>query len=127
MSELGAEHLEIGTTNDGQVTIEPGYLKYLRSNGFTIEGVGSVHTVPSDSRDMAHIVMRIQTYEYPKNDPKLDYAAHALEIEVCDCWDYRQNSNDVSEGEKPGGSCKHIKECFKTVRAQEDENQESLF
>jgi len=130
MSELSADNLTISVTQDGQIVHEVGYVGYLREHGHTIEDVVESHTVASNSRDMAHMVMKVKTYDYPKDDPQLDYAEHEVDIWVCDCWNFRrEHSADVSEqGVKPSdsGVCRHIKAVSKVEKAQSDDNQKGL-
>jgi len=89
-------------------------VKYLRENGYNIEAIGALHSVPSKSSDGAHIVQGIQTYQYPRNHPKLDVAQHSTEIWACDCKDFvHRRSVDVSEQTLANGKlekCKHIKQ-----------------
>lgn len=127
MSELSAENLEVDTTQEGHVVIEPGYLGYIRSEGYQIDGIESAHTVPSESGEGSHIVVEVRTYEYPRNSQKLDLTEHALYLKVCDCWSWRQSSNDVSEpGVKPGGTCKHVESAFMSEKAKADDKQQEL-
>jgi hypothetical protein len=120
---------ELAQTDEGQrIVVEPEYVKYLRGQGYPIKELQEVHTVPSESTDGAgHVVVKITTYAHPKGHPDLDLVADEIEIEICDCWSYRQNSNDVAESNvQPGGDCKHCRQIFKTQRAKEDANQTEL-
>lgn len=108
MTDLNAENLETDTTVDGRIVIEPSYIKYIRENGYKVDDIKEVHTVESESGSGAHLVVRIQTYEYPINHRKLDFVEHEMDLFVCDCWSYRNNSVDVIETEQaPDGTCKH--------------------
>ena len=128
--KLHTEHIRIDSQPDGQIIIEPDYLDFLRTEGYTIEEINEIHVEESNSRDKAHLVLSVDTYEYPVNNPELDFEAHRTTLWVCSCEDYRYNrSVDVSkDGVKPteAGVCKHIKECNKVKKAQEDEQQTSL-
>jgi len=125
--KLDSENLDVETTENGEVVIEPDYLGFIRTQGFIIEEIKDARVVPSDSSESGHIVVQIKTYDYPRNHPELDYAAHEREITVCDCWSWRNSSNDVRENEKPGGDgCKHCRTAFKAIQAREDENQTEL-
>jgi hypothetical protein len=130
MTGLNADNLKTWVNKDGEVIVEPSYVKYLRENGYNIEAIGALHSVPSKSSDGAHIVQEIQTYQYPRNHPKLDVAQHSTEIWVCDCWDYRSNQSvDVAEtplAEGSLGSCKHIRAVSKIANAKADDQQETL-
>jgi len=127
--ELSAENLEIGVTQEGTPTLLPKPVYYLQQNGYTIEGIDEVHTVDRDTSDTAHVVMQIQTYQYPRDDSRLDVAEHGVSVWVCDCGEfvYRQWP-DLREDYSPvdAGSCVHIQEVSKVERAQNDENQETL-
>ena len=130
MTELHSDHLRIDSTAMGQLIIEPEYLGFLRSNGYNIEGINKVHTVESNSRDTAHMVLSFNSYEYPVDHPELDFEAHKTTLWACSCEDFRYNKSvDVSkDGIKPteAKACRHIKECSKVERAKEDENQSTL-
>jgi len=131
MSELSAENLRLGTTDDDdQIICEPSYAKYLRTQGYAIESVIEAHTVPSESsKGKAHLVLKVETYEFPHGDPRLDVVEHETELWMCDCWDYRSNSADVSEpNTKPTESkrCKHVRRVSREERAKQDPNQDTL-
>ena len=129
MSELNADNFESGVTDDGQIIAEPGYVGFLRSNGYTIESVEEIHTVASRSSEGSHIVVKITTYDKPKNHPELDIATDDISMWVCDCWAWRNSSADVSEsGVSPVdcGSCPHVETVDKTIRAQNDDSQDTL-
>jgi hypothetical protein len=127
LTELNADNLEIETTLDGQIVLEPQYCKYIRENGYRVEAIKEAHAVPSESAEGAHLVLKVESYEYPMNHPDLDLAAHERDFWVCDCWSYRNSTNDVAEGEHPpDGDCKHIQAVNKVRKAKQDENQETL-
>ena len=128
MTELNADNLITKTTEEGQIVLEPQYVKYLREHDFTIDGIEEAHTVASSSTDGSHLVLKINTYDYPKDSEKLDVIADKRSIYVCDCWAYRQNSNDVSKGLiKPDGECGHTKEVSKVQKAKDDPKQTEVF
>jgi len=121
--------VEVTQTQEGErITVEPQYLEYLRSHNYPIKSVDELHTVESKSKDgVGYVVMQVTTYAYPKGHEKLDLVAHEIQIPVCDCWSYRQDSNDVAEnGVQPGGSCKHTRDVFREQRAKEDNSQTEL-
>lgn len=124
---LDSDNLTVETTDDGRIVCEPGYIAFIRSQGYIIESVEELHCVPSDSEtDTAHIVAEIVTYQYPRDDPRLDYAEHKLTLRCCDCWKWRQHSVDVPQNTPPGGSCHHIESVYKVEKAQNDDQQLSL-
>lgn len=128
--EFDEDTVNIGVSEAGEVVIEPDYLEYLRSHGYTIEGVSKVHTVESTSREQPHLVCQIETYAYPKGHEKLDIAAHKLQIPVCSCERFKyQESVDVSEmplNDGELGVCPHLKKAYKELRAANDEDQTRL-
>jgi hypothetical protein len=120
---------ELAQTEQGErIVVEPQYIEYLRSHGYSIKSLDRFDTAPSESEeDEGHVVVKITTYAYPDGHEKLDLVAHEIQIPVCDCWSYRQNSNDVSENDvQPGGSCKHTRDVFREEKAKKDEQQETL-
>jgi len=128
--ELDSDNLEAEiNTNTQELRLEPSYLSFLRSEGYTIDGLNSVHTVQRDKSKTPHLVVNIATYDLPKDHPELDYASDAVDIWCCDCWDWRKrHSADVSEGQKPSdcGTCDHIRRVSKTERAEADDSQATL-
>jgi len=121
--------VELAQTQEGErIVVEPQYIEYLRSQGYTIKSIDELHTVASESHDgVGYVVMQITTYKYPKGHPELDLVADELQLNACSCWSFRQNSNDVAEnGTQPGGSCKHTRDVFREQRAKEDNSQTEL-
>lgn len=129
---MNLEHDTINTTvsESGEVVIEPDYLEFLRGQGYAIEGVSDTQVIPSSSRDIGHIVCRIDTYAYPRGYENMDLVADQLTLEVCSCEDFKYNrAVDVSEtylADGHMGTCQHINAAFKEVRAAADDNQEEL-
>lgn len=128
-TKLNADNLEIKTTQEGTPIFLPKPVYYLQQNGYQIEGIQESHTVDRDKSDTGHVVMLVETYEYPRNDPRLDVAAHRVQIYVCDCADYvYRHWPDLREDNKPSqaGACAHIQAVDKVQKAKNDENQETL-
>jgi len=125
MSELSAE---ISTTQEGRIIIEPGYVDYLRNQGYIIEEVEEAHSVDSNSRDLSHVVVRIATYDEPRD--RYDALEDMISLWVCSCEDWQYNqSADVSEDMvKPSdsGECRHILSVDCVERAKNDEKQTQL-
>jgi len=128
-------NLEHDTTNvtvseSGEVVVEPDILEFWRSQGYTIEGVSDVKAIPSSSRDIAHIVCKVETYAYPKGHDNLDIAAHGLQIPICSCERFKyQEAVDVSDthlADGNMGTCHHLEKAYKELRAANDDNQEEL-
>jgi hypothetical protein len=125
--KLDNDNLITRVNENGELVQEPSYIEYLRNNGYTIEAIQETRIIQSESdREKAYMVVKIETYLYPSDHEKLDVAQHRTELVVCSCWAWRSNSNDVAEGEKPGGSCKHCDSAFKVERAKNDNQQREL-
>jgi len=120
---------ELAQTEQGQrIVVEPEYVGYLRSHNYQIKSLDELHTVESESKDGGgYVVVKITTYEHPKGHEELDLVADEMQLNVCSCWAYRKDSNDVAEeGMQPGGSCKHTKSCFRTEKAENDPLQDTI-
>jgi hypothetical protein len=120
----------IRANTDGEIVTEPEYLTYLRSHGYHINGVHDVTHVESDSRDMEHMVCRIDTHELPFGHDDLDAVADEITIPVCSCEDYQYNQSvDVGEDslrERSPGLCRHLTAAFREERARQDDQQNTL-
>lgn len=127
--KLNSEQIDIEATPDG-ILVEPSYVGFLRSQGYNIDDVSDVHVVPSESRDVAHLVMKVTTTDKPPGHPDSDIVADETEISVCSCENFQYSQSvDVSMktlAEGNLGTCKHIRACFKTERAKADDNQHTL-
>lgn len=123
-----ADNLTVELTDDGRMIVEPGYLGFLRTNGHSVLGIEELHTVAREDSDKSHIVAKITTRRLPDDHPELDFVADEMELWVCDCWSFRSQSADVSEGEAPDecAACTHIKQVSKVERAKNDASQETL-
>jgi hypothetical protein len=128
-------NLEHDTTNvtvsqEGEMVVEPDYLEFLRGQGYRLSSVSNVKTVPSSSRDIAHIVCRVETYQYPHGHDNLDLVEHKATYDICSCEAFKfQEAIDVSEtylADGHMGSCKHLRAAYKELRAESDESQEKL-
>lgn len=121
---------DVSDTTNGQLIIEPQYLKYLREHGYHIDGVEDVRIVPSSSRDLAHVVAKVYTYALPHGHEDLDVSADRREITVCSCEDYTYNQSvDVSETALRDGTlgeCRHITGAFRVEKARADDQQTEL-
>jgi hypothetical protein len=132
-TENGETLVEIRNTPEG-VIMQPSYVGYLKSSGYQIREINDTHTVQSSSGDCSYLVWNIGTYPFPANSSLLDVADENQQIDlwVCSCpqWRFRE-SVDVTTGVEitpdQCGTCKHIEQCDKTVRAREDDSQETLF
>jgi len=131
-ANLDADNLVQDTKSDGEFIQEPSYNRYIRTQGFTIDEILESKIVydPGSESETAHLCTKIQTYLYPVNDPRLDYADDGQKITIwtCDCWSFRQGSADVANGELivECDSCKHLEAIDKSLKAQNDEQQATL-
>jgi hypothetical protein len=126
MTELTADNLETRVNENGEVVIEPSYISYLREHGYIIEEIHDIREVDSEGSDGGHIIVEIETYQYPRDHQELDYVEHKMKLKVCDCWSWRTNSNDVADGKQPGGKCKHVTSEFMVEQAQNSDSQQTL-
>ena len=126
---LNTDQIDIEATPDG-ILIEPSYVEFLRSQGYNIDDVSDVRVVPSTSRDVGHVVMRITTTDKPPGHPESDVVADKTEIAVCSCENFQfRQSVDVSEktlAEGHLGTCKHITSAYREERAKADKSQNTL-
>ena len=127
--KLNADTTEIAVKDDN-VVIEPNYLGYLKSHGYRIEGVKDVKIIPSESRPMGHICAKIETHIYPWGHEKLDVSVHSITLPVCSCEAYKYSKSvDVAETHIADGTvevCKHLKQAYKELRAESDDQQDTL-
>ena len=127
--KLNTDQIDIEATPDG-VMIQPSYVGFLRSQGYNIDDVSDVRVVPSSSRDVAHVVMKVTTTDKPPGHPDSDIVADKLELLVCSCESYTYNEGvDVSKQTLAEGNirrCKHLISAFREERAKADESQERL-
>jgi len=124
MSELSADV----SVEDGSINLEIPYVKFLKSNGYKIDAISHEQLVASSSRDLQHA--RVTTYDEPFGSENLDLVEDEIELEVCSCEGFTYTHGaDVSESlisPSQSKSCPHIRKAFKTVRAANDEQQETL-
>ena len=127
---LNTDQIDIEATTEG-VIIEPTYLGYLRSQGYNIDEIKDVQTVGSESRDVTHLVMKVETTDKPQGHPELDVVADKTELRVCSCENYQYSQSvDVSKktlAEGSIGSCKHLIAAYRTEQAKADPNQQAIF
>lgn len=120
---LEAENLTVRVNANQEIVVEPSFIGFLRNEGYNIDGIEELRSVPSQSeKGKAYLVMQVQTYTKPKDHPELDIIEDKLTIPVCSCWSYRQNSSI----DPPQGDCKHIRNAYREEKAKSDENQTSL-
>lgn len=127
MTVADADNLDVRVNQNEEVVIEPSYLGFMRAQGFQIEAIKEMHSVPSESGEGMHLLLKVKTYRYPKYHPQLDVASDSIDVWVCDCWSYRNSTNDIADGEyPPDGDCKHIQAVDKVERAKADQAQDTL-
>jgi hypothetical protein len=122
------ENITKELTDDGRLVFEPGFCGYLRSQNYQVTGVTELATVGSESDpEKEYLVCKVGTHKYPKDHPELDLVIHDVEIPVCTCWSWRNNSANLEE-EKPTecGGCKHTRSVYREEKAESDDNQIQL-
>jgi len=126
--EFTADNLEYEINPDGTISLDISYLTYLSSNGYTIDSIQELHQVQRSRDKDPHMVAKVVTYDKPKDHPNLDYVADKMELWICDCWAFRNDSADVGADAKPSdcGTCPHIQAVSKTERAEADDSQATL-
>jgi hypothetical protein len=127
--KLYDEHLTVDHTPEG-VILEPSFCGYLRMHGYPVNGLTDIHTVHSESSEKAYLVCKIETLALPEGHPDLDIVTDDCTIPVCSCDGFRYHASvDLSGPNKhppDTGTCKHIQRAFKTIRAEQDDNQRTL-
>jgi len=126
--KLNEEHISIKTDPDG-ITVEPEVVGYLRQNGYNIDATNDVRIVPSESRDIGYVVLKVETTELPHGHPELDIVEHQTEAILCSCPDFRYHKlPEIAEGEtlESLSPCKHGLKAFRAERAKNDASQEEL-
>jgi len=124
-----SENITREITTDGRLVFEPGYAAYLRAEGYTVDDIHSIDTIASDSEpDKKYLVAKIDTYDLPKGHDDLDVVADGVTVPVCTCWNWRSEHSADLENATPtdSGVCKHLKSAYKSLKAANDDNQETL-
>ena len=101
--------------------------EWLDQQGYNLD-VEATRVVASDSSDKAYIVQKVTTTSVPF--ARADVAADQTSLVLCSCDDCRYRSFEEVQAEQSlegFKSCKHGRKAFKTVRAQQDDDQERLF
>ena len=126
---LNTDQIDVEATPDG-IMLQPAYVSFLLSQGYNVDDVSDVHVVPSESRDVAHVVMRVTTTDKPPGHPESDIVADKLELPVCSCESYTYNEGvDVSKKTLAEGNirrCKHLIKSYREERAKADKSQNTL-
>ena len=127
--KLNTDQIDIEATPDG-IMVQPAYISFLLSQGYNIDAVSDVQIVPSESRDVAHVVMRVTTTDKPPGHPDSDIVADTTEIAVCSCENFQYSQSvDVSMktlADGNLGTCKHITSAYREERAKADKSQNTL-
>lgn len=128
-AQLGSDHLNAKITDAGEANIEPAYLNFLRDNGYSVDELLEAHAVKRSESEVAHLVLKVQTYSKPMSHPELDLTEDRISLYCCDCSDFRyRKAADVSDGVSPTecGPCAHIKSVSKVENAKADDSQTEL-
>ena len=89
--------------------------------------VNDVQIVPSDSGNGAYVVAEISVLDKPFEIA--DVSTDRITTHVCSCSDFYFNqSNQIDVDMKPSkmGTCKHIRAAYKSIKAEHDDNQQTL-
>jgi len=111
-TELTAENLESHITPEG-VLIDTTVMGYLRSNGYNIEDIHSLHVVERKESDTGHLVVESTVATKQRDDPEYDAVADKTEVHLCDCWAFRSDFPDLRESVNDPTDiepCPHISE-----------------
>ena len=102
-------------------------VEWLDQQGYNLD-VEATRIVGSDSSDKAYVVQKVTTTSVPF--AQADVAADQTSLVLCSCDDCRYRSFEqvqVEQSLEGFRTCKHGRKAFKTVRAQQDKDQERLF
>jgi len=88
----------------------------------------SLHVVKSESEDRSYLVGEVTALNVPFTEA--DVAEDRVRLYLCGCDDHWYNQSDSIENPQRNlsqvGECKHIRSAFKSVKAEADENQDTL-
>jgi len=126
--ELTADNLDVETNEAGEVLIEPSFVGYLREHGYPIDSVKNAVTVQRKDSDTAHMVYQIETLSKPTSHPESDIVNDQITLSCCDCWNFRNSTPDVGDGEtlETQPSCPHVRKAYKELSAMQDDQQDTL-
>jgi len=102
---------------------------YWNAHGYPIESIKEAHSVVHEKpngENTAHVVVKVETLNKPLN--RADVAVDTIDLWACDCGRFQfHESVDLEDYKLPEwGNCHHIEACEKSVRAANDEQQETL-
>jgi hypothetical protein len=102
---------------------------YWVDNGYPIDSLLEAYSVvhkKQDSEDTAHVVLEVQTLSKPKD--MADIVADETTMYACDCKGYQYHYYvDLDEKRLlDWGYCPHIDAVDPTVKAENDESQQTL-
>lgn len=102
---------------------------YWYENGYPVESVLEAHSAVNAKQDddnTGHIVVKVETLSKPLN--RADVVEDTVAIWSCDCRDYQFNQSvDLEETSVTEWShCKHIIAVDRTLKAANDENQDTI-
>lgn len=116
--------------DSAELPIEFDVWSYWYSCGYPVDDIVdaycAVHT-KQDDEDSSHIILKVQTLSKPLD--RADVISDSTTLWTCDCKAYAYHEK-VDLEETPiteWGYCKHIESVEPSIKAQGDENQESLF
>jgi hypothetical protein len=126
-AELDLEQFRTGDSHSKPIELE--VWNYWAEHGYPVESIieaySAVHS-KVDDKDTAHVVLKVETLSKPLD--KADVAVDQTEIYCCDCKGYQYHySVDLEDSSVvEWDSCPHIEAIDKTVKAQADDQQDTL-
>jgi hypothetical protein len=120
---------QLASTEGQHKPIELDVWSYWYENGYPVESIVEAHSVVNqkpDAENTGHIVVKVETLSKPLN--RADVVDDTVNVLCCDCRDYQFNKGVDLEQESvtDWGHCKHIASVSKHIKAQNDENQDTL-
>jgi hypothetical protein len=120
---------QLASTEGQHKPIELDVWSYWYENGYPVESIVEAHSAVNqkpDAENTGHIVVLVETLSKPLN--RADVAVDQAEVWACDCKGYAYHySVDLEQHSvTEWGICPHIEAVNKGLRAQNDENQETL-
>jgi hypothetical protein len=115
---------ELHTDNIVEEDVITESLTYLREHGY-VAGATTAYAVVSDTH--AYLVQEVETHDKPF--AQADAAEDEYRLWMCNCHAYRYHDGLPDLEEAPiteWQSCKHIRECVRHIKAENDDSQATL-
>jgi hypothetical protein len=116
---------ELHTDNIVEEDVITESLTYLREHGY-VAGAKTRYVVVSDSGN-GYLVQEIETHNVPFAEADAAEDQYTLYACTCDAYRYHDGLPDLEEAPiTEWQSCKHIRECVRHIKAENDERQATL-